>query len=225
MVETEPCLSLRCGWSRWRRRKGSATPPSTPEIALPAVSQASYWERGNPSAATRRNLAVSQVLLFAVLRTGRIWFLCSRNKEPNQRNSRRASEHRQYKLQISQTKSFVTTEQTNETWMIKKKNHYLFWMYQGQCLLYCSLIVSDSADFNYICALHHLIFFFNDNEGWRQDITVFWQISTISVRVRFVFINTTGWCSSKSGCEHNVMDTIMSGMLHGHIEFKATLNN
>lgn len=135
MVETEPCLSLRCGWSRWRRRKGPATPPSTPEIALPAVSQASYWERGNLSAATRRNLAVSQVLLFAGLRTGRIWFLCSRNKEPNQRSSRRASEYRQYSYKSPRLNHLsVQKGSTLETWMIKK-SHYLFWMYQGQSLL------------------------------------------------------------------------------------------
>lgn len=70
-----------------RKEKRAATPPSTPEIPLPAVSQASYWERGNPSAATRRNLAVSQALLFAVLRTGRIWFLCSRNREPKKQQA------------------------------------------------------------------------------------------------------------------------------------------
>lgn len=161
MVETEPCLSLRCGWSRWIRRKGSATPPSTPEIALPAVSQASYWERGNPSAATRRNLAVSQVLLFAVLRTGRIWFLCSRNKEPNQRNSRRASEYHQYKLQISQTNHLsLQNRSALETWMLKKKKS-LF-------ILNASRSVSPLLQFDrFWFALHHLKHFFQWQ--WRME--------------------------------------------------------
>lgn len=73
-----------------RRGKGGAMALSTPELALPAVSQATYWERGNLSAVMGGNLAVCQGPLFVVLRTGQIGFLCTWNRAPNHRHSREA---------------------------------------------------------------------------------------------------------------------------------------
>lgn len=73
-----------------RRGKGGAMALSTPELALPAVSQATYWERGNLSAVMGGNLAVCQVPLFVVLRTGQIGFPCTWNRAPNHGHSRAA---------------------------------------------------------------------------------------------------------------------------------------
>lgn len=73
-----------------RRGKGGAMALSTPELALPAVSQATYWERGNLSAVMGGNLAVCQVPLFVVLWTGQIGFPCTWNRAPNHGHSRAA---------------------------------------------------------------------------------------------------------------------------------------
>ncbi len=70
--ETEPCLSAALRVIKVKKEKRSGHAPSTPEIALPAVSQASYWERGNPERSHEKKSAISQVL-----------FVCSSTNRPD----------------------------------------------------------------------------------------------------------------------------------------------
>ncbi len=99
--------------------KGPSTPPSTPEIALPAVSQASYWERGNPSAATRRNLAVSQCFCLQFYEQAGSGFSAPETRNISRGTAERASE---YSYKFPRLNHLSQQTPSLETWINWFKN-------------------------------------------------------------------------------------------------------